>query len=254
MLVSLRIGASARRVARGSERSERDHERDGNERSDAKLGGTFRHVRVRVRAPDSPGLAATRGAARRRAMLCLVSAMAEKLIRFGVAMEEELLRDFDRVVESRGGTRSEALRDLARAAVIRAQVRRGADAVAALTLVYDHHVRDLTERLTELQHELGDHVRSTVHVHLDHDHCLEVIVMQGRSDELQSIADRMLALRGVKHGGIELYVGGASHARPPGHSHAPGHAHHDHAVPAKPARRAALPARKLKPKPKAKRS
>jgi len=101
-------------------------------------------------------------------------------VRFGVAMEASLLEEFDRVVESRGGTRSKALRDLARAAVIRSQVRRGADAVAALTLVYDHHVRDLTERLTELQHELGDRVRSTVHVHLDHDHCLEVIVMRGR--------------------------------------------------------------------------
>lgn len=159
--------------------------------------------------------------------------MAEKLIRFGVAMEEDLLRDFDRVVESRGGTRSEALRDLARAAVIRAQVRRGADAVAALTLVYDHHVRDLTERLTELQHDLGDRVRSTVHVHLDHDHCLEVIVMQGRSDELQGVADRILALRGVKHGGIELYVGGSSHAQD--------------ATPVKPQRRAATRARKRKP-------
>ena len=183
-------------------------------------------------------------------MLCLNDAMAEKLVRFGVAMEAELLRDFDRVVvDSRGGTRSEALRDLARAAVIKAQVRRGADAVAALTLVYDHHVRDLTERLTELQHDLGDHVRSTVHVHLDHDHCLEVIVMQGRSDELQSIADRMLALRGVKHGGIELYVGGAdvppskrtrseAHAHAHPHAHAPTH-EHQHVSPAeKPPRRA----------------
>ena len=185
-------------------------------------------------------------------MLFLVDAMAEKLVRFGVAMEEELLRDFDRVVESRGGTRSEALRDLARAAVIRAQVRRGADAVAALTLVYDHHVRDLTERLTELQHDLGDRVRSTVHVHLDHDHCLEVIVMQGRSDELQGIADRILALRGVKHGGIELYVGGPTHthAAHDGHSHSHSHAHsakhsHSHrAAPAKPARRAAARPRK----------
>jgi CopG family transcriptional regulator, nickel-responsive regulator len=183
-------------------------------------------------------------------MLCLNGAMAEKLVRFGVAMEAELLRDFDRVVvESRGGTRSEALRDLARAAVIRAQVRRGADAVAALTLVYDHHVRDLTERLTELQHDLGDRVRSTVHVHLDHDHCLEVIVMQGRSDELQTIADRILALRGVKHGGIELYVGGAdvppaqgpragaqAHAHPHAHEH---DASQPHAPAKKPARRAA---------------
>ena len=94
------------------------------------------------------------------------------------------------------------LRDLARGAVVKAKVRRGAEAVATLTLVYDHHVPDLTEKLTELQHDLGHRIRSTLHVHLDHDHCLEVIIMHGRSDQLQSIADRILALRGVKHGGI----------------------------------------------------
>ena len=133
-------------------------------------------------------------------------AMTEKLVRFGVAMEASLLKEFDRVVESRGGTRSEALRDLARAAVSRALIRRGAHAVGTLTLVYDHHVRDLTEKLTELQHDLGDRVRSTLHVHLAHDLCLEVIVMHGRSDELQGISDRIIALKGVKHGAIELYV------------------------------------------------
>lgn len=160
--------------------------------------------------------------------------MAEdKLVRFGVAMEASLLREFDQLVETRGGTRSEALRDLARAAVVQAKMRRGAEAVAALTLVYDHHVRDLTERLTELQHELGERVRSTLHVHLDHDHCLEVIIMHGRSDQLQAVADRIFALKGVMHGGIELYAGlehdhvetdedrGHAHARPRRSKHKP---------------------------------
>lgn len=150
--------------------------------------------------------------------------MSERLVRFGVAMEASLLAEFDRVVEARGGTRSEALRDLARAAVVRSQVRRGVDAVGTLTLVYDHHVRDLTEKLTELQHDLGDKIRSTLHVHLDHDHCLEVIVMQGRSDLLQGIADRILALKGVKHGGIEIYSAAA--ARPARGKRA-AHHHHD---------------------------
>lgn len=133
--------------------------------------------------------------------------MTEKLVRFGVAMESSLLEQFDEVVAARGGTRSEALRDFARAAVVRSKVRRGVEAVATLTLVYDHHVHDLSERLTELQHDLGEKIRSTLHIHLDHDHCLEVIVMQGRSDQLQEIADRIIALKGVKHGGIELYAG-----------------------------------------------
>jgi CopG family nickel-responsive transcriptional regulator len=81
------------------------------------------------------------------------------------------------------------------------------DAIGTLTLVYDHHVRDLSERLTELQHELGEQVRATLHVHINHDLCLEVIVIRGRSDLLQGIADRILALRGVKQGGIEIVAG-----------------------------------------------
>lgn len=133
--------------------------------------------------------------------------MSEQLVRFGVAMEASLLQEFDRVVGEQGTTRSEALRDLARKAVVRAQLGKGKPAIGALTLVYDHHVRDLTERLTELQHELGERVRSAMHIHIDHDNCMEVVIMTGRSDELQRIADRLLGLRGVKHGGIEIVTG-----------------------------------------------
>jgi CopG family nickel-responsive transcriptional regulator len=96
---------------------------------------------------------------------------------------------------------------MARATVGRAKVPKAVDAMATLTLVYDHHVRDLSERLTELQHELGEQVRATLHVHINHDLCLEVIVIRGQSDRLQSIADRILALRGVKQGGIEIVAG-----------------------------------------------
>jgi CopG family transcriptional regulator, nickel-responsive regulator len=175
--------------------------------------------------------------------------MAEKLVRFGVAMEASLLEEFDRLVESRGGTRSEALRDLARAAVSRALIRRGHHAVGTLTLVYDHHVRDLTEKLTELQHDLGDRVRSTLHIHLDHALCLEVVVMHGRSDELQDISERIIALKGVKHGAIELYVdaeGEGEHAshdsRHPALPHAHAHPHsHASRPPRKRAKAAARP-------------
>jgi CopG family transcriptional regulator, nickel-responsive regulator len=144
--------------------------------------------------------------------------MASELVRFGVAMEKPLLDAFDALVEARAVTRSELLRDLARAEVVRTQVARGVPAVASLTLVYDHHVRDLTERLTEIQHQLGERVRSTMHVHLDHDHCMEVIVMRGRSDELQRVAERLLATRGVTHGGIQL-VTDAGHEHPRSHDH-----------------------------------
>jgi CopG family nickel-responsive transcriptional regulator len=149
--------------------------------------------------------------------------MTTDLVRFGVAMDRPLLEHLDVLVSERKGTRSEILRDLVRAAVVKAQVAKGVPAFAALTLVYDHHVRDLTERLTEIQHELGDRVRSTMHVHLDHDRCMEVIVMRGRSDELQRVADRLLATRGVKHGGVEIVTQPeASEARASSpHAHGP---------------------------------
>jgi len=143
--------------------------------------------------------------------------MKDPLVRFGVALEGSLLHDLDAVVRERGGTRSELLRDLARAEVGRAQVPKAVDAIATLTLVYDHHVRDLSEKLTDLQHEMGEQVRATLHVHISHALCLEVIVIRGRSDRLKAIADRMLALRGVKQGGIEIVAGLGDLGH--GHSH-----------------------------------
>lgn len=157
----------------------------------------------------------------------------DELVRFGVAMEGSLLRAFDALVKKRKSTRSELLRDLARAEVTRAQVSEGADSVATVTLVYDHHVRDLTERLVELQHGLGAKVRSSMHVHLDQAHCLEVIILQGPAQELQDFADRVFATRGVKHGGIDMIAGGNAskdrlHVHLHEHEHVGEHAHHEH--------------------------
>jgi CopG family nickel-responsive transcriptional regulator len=138
----------------------------------------------------------------------------------------------DRIVEARSSSRSEILRDLARAEIDRERQDSSVDAVGALTLVYDHHVRDLTERLTELQHQLGAHVRSTMHVHLSSDYCLEVIVMHGNADELRRVAKQILATRGVKRGGLELITD-----IPHDHQHDHPHAHHTHPPRAKPARK-----------------
>ncbi len=130
--------------------------------------------------------------------------MKGSLVRFGVAMEDRLLKEFDELVAERRSTRSEALRDLVRGEVTRAKAKSKTRCVATLTLVYDHHVRELSEKLTQVQHDLGDKVRSTLHVHLDHDLCLEVIVLRGRADELQAVADQILATKGVLQGGIEV--------------------------------------------------
>jgi CopG family nickel-responsive transcriptional regulator len=130
-----------------------------------------------------------------------------ELVRFGVAMEADLLEDLDGIVAKRKTKRSEILRDLVRAEVAKEKATESGPAVATLTLVYDHHVRDLTERLTELQHNLGGRVRSTLHVHLSHNLCLEVIIMQGRADELRRVSNQILATRGVKQGGLQLIAG-----------------------------------------------
>ncbi len=166
--------------------------------------------------------------------------MKDDLVRFGVAMEPSLLEGLDELAAARGCNRSEVLRDLARAELSRSSPRERVPAFAAVTLVYNHHIRELSARLTELQHGLGEQVRSSMHVHLDHDHCLEVIVMRGRADQLKDIADRMIGTRGVLQGGAEyvaestLGAGGSSdhhrhhdlhaaraHAHPEPHAPAP---------------------------------
>jgi CopG family nickel-responsive transcriptional regulator len=140
-------------------------------------------------------------------------------------MDRTLLERFDDVVRERGSTRSAVLCDLARAEVVRALIVDPVAAVGTLTLIYDHHVRDVAERLTEMQHSLGHKVHSTMHVHLDHDRCLEVIVLKGRSDLLRELSDRMIATPGVLHGRVELFTELRDHN---GHAH--GHSHsHDHA-------------------------
>lgn len=149
------------------------------------------------------------------------------LSRFGVAMESSLLAQLDELVEERQSSRSELLRDLARAEIIRALATRRVNAFASVTLVYDHHIRELSERITSVQHELGDQVRSTMHVHLDHDRCLEVIVMRGRADKLQKIAEKLFATRGVLQGSIEI-VAETSESQS---AHEAGHSHRGHGDP-----------------------
>jgi CopG family transcriptional regulator, nickel-responsive regulator len=128
-----------------------------------------------------------------------------ELARTGVSLEEDLLNEFDRLIAKRGyKNRSEAFRDLIREALLSETVDSNKPVVGTLTLVYDHHVPNLSEKLTETQHSVGAMVLAATHVHLDHHYCLEVIIMKGRSKELQEVADRMLALRGVELGKLVL--------------------------------------------------
>ena len=122
--------------------------------------------------------------------------------RFGVSLDQTLLAQFDRVIARKGYTnRSEAIRDLIRDSLVREQWELGSDeVVGTLTLVYNHEVRDLTDKLTDLQHAHYRAIVSTLHVHLDAHHCLEVLVLRGKAKELKSVADRLIGTRGVKHG------------------------------------------------------
>ena len=125
------------------------------------------------------------------------------LFRFGVAMERRLLERFDDLARRRGyENRSEALRDLVRRELDQDAWQRGGHAVATITIVYDHHVRELTERLLEIQHHHGAYIVSTLHVHLDHDHCMEVIAAKGPARVLQALANRLIGAKGVESGGV----------------------------------------------------
>ncbi len=122
--------------------------------------------------------------------------------RFGVSLDGDLLAQFDRMIQRKGYTnRSEAIRDYIREGLVREQWDVGtADAVGTLTLVYNHEVRDLADKLTDLQHAHYQAIVSTLHVHLDPHHCLEVLVLRGKAADLKAIADRLIGTRGVKHG------------------------------------------------------
>lgn len=111
----------------------------------------------------------------------------KKLVRFGVSLDHQLLDDFDRLIARKGYTnRSEALRDVIRDNLVGQEWDDNHETVGTVTFVYDHHVRDLTHRLTALQHDYQHLIQSGMHVHLDHDHCLEVLVLRGKGSRFSA--------------------------------------------------------------------
>lgn len=133
--------------------------------------------------------------------------MKEQLTRFSVSVEQDLLDHFDQLIATKGYTnRSEAIRDLMREYLATNSPRRDeTPAVGTLTLVYDHHVRELADKLMDLQHAYHEHIISTLHVHLDHSLCMEVIDLRGRLTEIEEIAGKMTSTRGVKRGKLLTY-------------------------------------------------
>lgn len=127
--------------------------------------------------------------------------------RFTISIDEDLARAFDELIASRGyRNRSEAFRDLLRAHLEKSRQAgaEGAYCVANLSYVYNHHERDLAERLTELQHGHHDLTVSTLHAHLDHDNCLESVILKGPTAAVRAFADALIAERGVRHGSLNV--------------------------------------------------
>lgn len=149
------------------------------------------------------------------------------LSRIGIALDLDLLKRFDRSIRRRGYTnRSEAFRDLIRDRLVTEQTAApDATVVGTVTLIYDHHASGITEKLTEAQHEHHDLVVSTSHAHLDHNSCLEVLIVHGKSAQVAQFADHLIGLKGVQHGRLVMTVPAHSLTPPSEKAHKHSHKH-----------------------------
>jgi len=133
-----------------------------------------------------------------------------ELVRFGVSMEEGLLKDFDRMIMRRKwANRSEALRDLVRRELIQSRWQEAArQVVGTVTMLYDHHKRELPEKLIDMQHRHSAKALSSLHIHLDERNCLEVVVVRGKAAEVRALADSLIGTKGVKQGELVMSATG----------------------------------------------
>ena len=134
-----------------------------------------------------------------------------ELVRFGVSLEKKLLDRFDKLLGKQGyTTRSEAIRDLIRQELVKREWENDQNVAGAITYIYDHHKRGLTNKLITLQHDHQEMIISTQHVHLDHDNCLEIAVVKGRAKEVQMLANKLRSVKGVRHGTLSMSSTGKS--------------------------------------------
>ncbi|HNT69863.1 MAG TPA: nickel-responsive transcriptional regulator NikR [Syntrophorhabdaceae bacterium] len=131
------------------------------------------------------------------------------LVRFGVSLEKSLLDKFDRFIRERNYTnRSEAFRDMIRQELIKKEWVEGDDVAGAITLIYDHHRKDLLNKITDIQHNYQKLIISTQHIHLDHHNCLEIIAVRGNPSAVQRLTGLLKAIKGVKHGTLSMSSAG----------------------------------------------
>ncbi|MDD5454157.1 MAG: nickel-responsive transcriptional regulator NikR [Candidatus Ratteibacteria bacterium] len=124
-----------------------------------------------------------------------------ELIRFGISLPKDLLDKFDKFIKAKNySNRSEAFRDLIRQELIKKQWQEGKEIAGTITIIYDHHKRELVNKITDIQHDYPKLIISAQHIHLDHDNCLEIIAVKGSPKEAQKLADTLKSMKGVKHG------------------------------------------------------
>jgi len=133
-----------------------------------------------------------------------------KTIRFGVSLDSDLLEKFDNLCDERSyQTRSEAIRDLIRNMLIQKEWEDvQGETAGTLSIVYDHHQSDLAQKLTELQHDFLDIIVASLHVHLDHNNCMEILVLRGIGERLRDLGQKLTSTKGVKHGKLTLTTTG----------------------------------------------
>ncbi len=132
------------------------------------------------------------------------------ITRFGVSIDSQLIKKFDGLIARKGyTTRSEAIRDMIRDGLVEEEWESAdRETVGTITIVYNHHTRELEHALTDMQHKSFHHIISSLHVHLDAHNCFEVMVVKGKSREIKKIADRLIGARGVKHGKLTMTTTG----------------------------------------------
>ncbi len=133
----------------------------------------------------------------------------EELARFGVSISSELLEKFDELIKTKGYTnRSEAIRDLIRDCLVEHEWEEDVETIGTVTIVYNHHMRELSESLIALQHEYHSLIVSSMHVHIDEHNCLEVVIIKGKGSIVKEIADKLISTKGVKHGKLTMTTTG----------------------------------------------
>ena len=130
----------------------------------------------------------------------------ENVIRFGTSIEPDLLKEFDNLIKKKGySNRSEAIRDIIRENLILDECSNpNTTSIGTLTMIYNHHIGNITDKLLKIQHEQNNDILVTTHIHIDHNNCLEILVLRGKTGKILKLAEKIKALKGIKHGKVVI--------------------------------------------------